>query len=136
MTEKRKPSSPQNKKRIKEKTEVTPRTGVKKGNSSSSLPEPKKKLSARVAASAQQAKKKAEVIDAMTHTKTNTVMLESPDHDVSVEEDPKNIYFKALGARIAQRAYELYEANGGRHGHDMEDWLEAERQILSQKVTG
>jgi len=33
---------------------------------------------------------------------------------------------------IAHRAYELYEQRGHRHGHDLEDWLEAERQILSE----
>lgn len=34
--------------------------------------------------------------------------------------------------RIAQRAYELYAQRGHVHGHDLEDWLEAERQILSE----
>lgn len=34
--------------------------------------------------------------------------------------------------RIAQRAYNLYEQRGCIHGHDFEDWLEAERQILSE----
>ena len=34
--------------------------------------------------------------------------------------------------RIAQRAYELYAQRGHAHGHDREDWLEAERQILSE----
>jgi hypothetical protein len=33
---------------------------------------------------------------------------------------------------IAQRAYELYEQRGHTHGHDLEDWLEAERQILNE----
>lgn len=32
--------------------------------------------------------------------------------------------------RIAQRAYELYLARGGRHGSDWEDWLIAEREVL------
>jgi outer membrane protein TolC len=31
--------------------------------------------------------------------------------------------------RIARRAYELYERRGGTGGHDLQDWLEAERQI-------
>ncbi|MBU6433521.1 MAG: DUF2934 domain-containing protein [Nitrospirae bacterium] len=34
---------------------------------------------------------------------------------------------------IAQRAYELYEQRGYAHGHDREDWIEAERQILSER---
>jgi len=31
--------------------------------------------------------------------------------------------------QIAERAYQLYLARGAWHGHDMEDWLEAERQL-------
>jgi hypothetical protein len=31
--------------------------------------------------------------------------------------------------RIAIRAYALYEARGGEHGQDLEDWLQAEREI-------
>ena len=32
--------------------------------------------------------------------------------------------------RIAQRAFELF-CEHGQHGHDVDDWLEAEREILS-----
>jgi hypothetical protein len=31
--------------------------------------------------------------------------------------------------QIAQRAYELYEARGGSHGSDVEDWLQAEALV-------
>jgi hypothetical protein len=31
--------------------------------------------------------------------------------------------------RIARRARELYEARGGEHGRDLDDWLQAEREI-------
>lgn len=34
-----------------------------------------------------------------------------------------------LFERINQRAYELYQLRGEGHGHDEEDWLEAERQV-------
>jgi len=30
---------------------------------------------------------------------------------------------------IARRAYELYEARGREHGHDLDDWLQAEREL-------
>jgi hypothetical protein len=30
---------------------------------------------------------------------------------------------------IAQRAFELYLARGASHGHDVEDWLAAEREL-------
>lgn len=33
---------------------------------------------------------------------------------------------------IAKRAYELYSERGYRHGNALDDWLEAEREILSQ----
>jgi hypothetical protein len=32
--------------------------------------------------------------------------------------------------RIRQHAYLLFLAAGGEHGHDVEHWLEAERQIM------
>jgi hypothetical protein len=31
---------------------------------------------------------------------------------------------------IARRAHEIYLARGGEHGHDVEDWVAAEREIL------
>ena len=31
--------------------------------------------------------------------------------------------------RIAARAFELYEARGGEHGQDRDDWFQAEQQI-------
>lgn len=36
-----------------------------------------------------------------------------------------------LQAVIARRAYELYEQQGCCHGHDLDHWLQAEREILS-----
>ena len=37
-----------------------------------------------------------------------------------------------LRQRIAERAYQLYECRGCCHGHDVEDWLEAERLVLAE----
>jgi hypothetical protein len=34
---------------------------------------------------------------------------------------------------IARRAYELYEGRGGTDGRDVEDWLEAEMQLLQER---
>jgi hypothetical protein len=31
---------------------------------------------------------------------------------------------------IARRAYELFEERGGDHGRDVEDWLQAERELV------
>lgn len=32
---------------------------------------------------------------------------------------------------IARLAYSLYEQRGGDHGHDVEDWIQAERTVLA-----
>jgi hypothetical protein len=37
-----------------------------------------------------------------------------------------------LQVLIAKRAYELYGERGYQHGSALDDWLEAEREILSQ----
>jgi Protein of unknown function (DUF2934) len=34
--------------------------------------------------------------------------------------------------QIAHRAFEIYVARGGDHGHDMGDWFEAERQLVAE----
>lgn len=39
---------------------------------------------------------------------------------------------------VARRAYEIYQNRGGNHGADLDDWLEAERQLRrgASNVTG
>jgi len=39
-----------------------------------------------------------------------------------------------LEARIRERAYALHRRQGGHHGQDLEDWLTAEREILSEEA--
>jgi len=38
---------------------------------------------------------------------------------------------RLISAAIARRAYELFEARGSEHGHDCEDWLRAESELLT-----
>jgi Protein of unknown function (DUF2934) len=40
-----------------------------------------------------------------------------------------------LEQQISQHAYELYEARGREHGHELEDWLRAEEEIREKKAT-
>jgi hypothetical protein len=40
-----------------------------------------------------------------------------------------------LEEQICRRAYEIYEARGREHGHDREDWLQAEAEIVGSRVT-
>jgi hypothetical protein len=35
---------------------------------------------------------------------------------------------------IAQRAHEIYVANGYHDGHDVDDWLQAEYELLAQPI--
>jgi hypothetical protein len=37
-----------------------------------------------------------------------------------------------LDSRIRQRAYQLYEERGSIPGHEHEDWLQAEREIVAR----
>jgi hypothetical protein len=59
--------------------------------------------------------------------------LDSNHNEYQVEEsavpaaEPQN-----LEAAIALRAYELYQKRGGQGGHELDDWLEAERQVLGR----
>jgi len=34
---------------------------------------------------------------------------------------------------IRIRAYQLFEQRGCRHGHDMDDWLQAEAEVMGKK---
>src|SRR5262249_7985833 len=36
--------------------------------------------------------------------------------------------------RVNRRAYENFMQRGGSHGHDIEDWLDAQRELLIQPV--
>ncbi len=40
-----------------------------------------------------------------------------------------------LSVEIVRVAYELYEKRGMAHGHDLEDWLEAEKIVLKRHAT-
>lgn len=35
---------------------------------------------------------------------------------------------------IEQRAYEIYLARGVEHGHDLEDWVQAERELRERRA--
>ena len=39
-----------------------------------------------------------------------------------------------LEEEIRRRAYERYEERGKQEGHDLDDWLEAEREVLEAKA--
>jgi hypothetical protein len=61
-------------------------------------------------------------------------MLQSPTmttSDSSLQNNPSTN--DSIDPRIAERAYELWQHRGGHHGQDLEDWLTAEREVLSEE---
>jgi hypothetical protein len=48
---------------------------------------------------------------------------------------PEFITATISDAEIARRAYEVYCERGGQHGRDLEDWLQAERELRTQVTT-
>jgi len=55
-------------------------------------------------------------------TSTTTSAVIEPDTRIFTLEDT-----------IRRRAYELYEQRGGEHGHDVDDWLQAEEEITEMQ---
>lgn len=47
------------------------------------------------------------------------------------EEDEADRPARPDSERVAERAYQRFEERGREHGHDVEDWLEAEREVSS-----
>ena len=37
--------------------------------------------------------------------------------------------------QIRDRAFAIFEKRGSKHGHDLQDWLRAERQVMHTKAT-
>jgi hypothetical protein len=46
-----------------------------------------------------------------------------------IEKKPSTLAPKSDEPTVQQRAYELYEQRGRTDGHDLDDWLQAEREI-------
>lgn len=41
-----------------------------------------------------------------------------------------------FGERVEKKAYELYEKRGCQHGRDFDDWLEAEKIVEKEMISG
>ena len=65
---------------------------------------------------------------ARTHTKTSQTqtqrMPETSARNTATANRPNPTH-----EQIARRAYELFLARGGHHGHHQDDWLQAEREL-------
>ena len=74
--------------------------------------------------------KKTQSVSRSTQSTTgNPVELQSNGNTVTNQPDEHS---KDIHARISERAYALYEEHGREDGQALEDWLEAEQQMLNQ----
>lgn len=67
-------------------------------------------------------------------TKTATATTTAPKVSrVRKTETPAETSGQVMRDLIAMRAYERYAARGYTHGHDVEDWLSAERELTQPR---
>src|ERR1043165_1357370 len=64
-------------------------------------------------------------------TTRNPAEPRSPESTTTGQTDERAQQFYA---RISKRAYALYEQHGRRDGHALDDWLEAERQVVNENL--
>ncbi len=74
-------------------------------------------------------------------TATETPMRRRRDRigDDALMRTPERVIIPPAPAtpdQIAERAYQLFEARGGQHGQDVDDWLTAERELTSPAEQG
>ena len=67
----------------------------------------------------------------MAKTKTNERTATAADRP------PKSLAQRPSGTNtdVARRAYDLYLARGCEHGHDVDDWVQAERELRPSSAT-
>lgn len=72
---------------------------------------------------------KIRIVSRSTQSATRTpVHSRSTENTITNQPDEHSQDFHA---RISERAYALYEEHGREDGHALENWLEAERQVLN-----
>lgn len=60
----------------------------------------------------------------------------TPEHIVRIEIGDPADRKKALSESIARRAHEIFQCRGCVPGHDLDDWLQAEAEILRPQFCG
>lgn len=60
-----------------------------------------------------------------TATKKKSTMRQTTEKAAS----RRRVNYVPSDFEIRNRAYEIYVARGGEHGHDLEDWLKAESEL-------
>ena len=66
-------------------------------------------------------------------TATKLTVRRKPSMRSTLAASPQPIELPdAMWARIAQKAFELWQERGYRDGHDLEDWLDAEAIVMEE----
>ena len=68
------------------------------------------------------------------HKQAKPIIAVAPQTSLSTAAMMPNALPSQETSRIRERAYELYEVGGRKPGHDQQDWLRAEQEILKQRV--
>jgi len=71
-----------------------------------------------------------------TKVATNTTTKEEKTTVQQAQPSPLTLSDEELYEQVASKAYELYQQRGEDHGHDLEDWLTAERIIQEELLHG
>ncbi|MFY9530829.1 MAG: DUF2934 domain-containing protein [Candidatus Acidiferrales bacterium] len=58
--------------------------------------------------------------------------MSKPTEKPSPGGEPKTAGGRPTREEIEVRAHEFYVERGGAHGHDMDDWLQAERELFEK----
>ena len=64
---------------------------------------------------------------------SGSVEAEQPSQEVVGEE--RSVINSEREQEIRRRAYELYLERGEEPGHDLEDWLQTERELANHEIT-
>ena len=59
-------------------------------------------------------------------------MFQSTEKSPQIESKAPNIEVHPTGEEIELRAYQIYVERGGADGHDVDDWLQAERELFEK----
>lgn len=76
-------------------------------------------------------------LGAMAKTRRRATSVPAPARDVAASQFSGDATAGSGDReRIAERAYQLYKQRGGGHGRDLDDWLEAERDLARTRNRG
>lgn len=64
--------------------------------------------------------------------KNNTTTAEKPPKSILAVMEPLTRENRNLEEVIRVRAYQFFEERGRVHGHDADDWLRAEQEVMRQ----